>query len=378
MELTGAELKLARAKTKLVFGMPFYATLAFNLPWVEDNSIPTMATNGKRVLWNRSFVDSMSVDETLFVMCHEIMHCVFMHMFRRGERDPYKWNVATDYIINDMLVRDKIGVMPKMGLLDHKLAKDAGYLAEQLYDMLPDTPKGKQGAAGSGNGSPMDELQDPGGGQAEQSIAENDLKVTIAQAAQAARMCGKLSADLERLVGKMLKPQVDWRTVLRRFVSVRAKTESTYARPKRRFLGEDMYLPSLTGERMGTLAVAVDCSGSIGEKELNEFATEIYAIVDDVRPQRIDVIYFDSEVSHHDTYQHDETPNIVGHGGGGTAFSPIFEHIAETGVDPVACVVLTDLCCSDFGPAPEYPVLWVSTHDSDAPWGEVVMMRDRR
>lgn len=375
--LTGADLKLARAKTNLILMHPFYATLACNLPWVEREDIPTMATDGDHIYWNRKFVDEMSLDETKFVICHEIMHCVFLHMFRRGARDPYNWNVATDYVINDMLTRENIGVMPKGGLSNPQLVAAGKELAENVYDMLPPPPpQSKRGATGSGaGGSLMDELMEPKGTKAELSTKQNQMKVKVAQAAQAAKMCGKLSGNLERIVGSALKPKVDWKDVLRRFVSARAKVESTYARPKRRFLGEDLYLPSLSGERMGALVVAVDCSGSIGPKELDEFAAEIYAIHADCRPQQLDILYFDSEISHHDTYLQDDEPHIVGHGGGGTAFSPIFTHIAKSALEPAACVVLTDGYCSDYGPPPEYPVLWITTGVETFPWGEVVSMK---
>lgn len=377
MDVTGPALKMARAKTSLILKNPFYATLACNMPWVESTDIPTMATDGDTVWWNPEFVNSMTLDETKFVICHEIMHCVFEHMGRRGQRDPLKWNIATDYVINDLLVREGIGTMPKMGLLDHDLAQRGKYLADIVYSLLPDPPKEPKGGKGydGKGGQPLDEVRDRKGSDAEKSAKANIMKVRVAQAAQAAKMCGSLSANLQRIVGEVLQPKVDWREVLRNFVSVRAKIDHTYARPKRRWLGEDIILPSLTGLQMGTLAVAVDCSGSIGPRELAEFAAEIRAIVADAHPARLDVIYFDSSVSHHDTYMLGDEPHIVGHGGGGTAFSPIFAHIAKAGIEPVATVVLTDLYCSDFGPAPEYPVLWVTTGDDKAPWGQIVKMK---
>lgn len=373
--LTGAELKMARAKTTLILRHPFYATLVCNMPWVEDNSIPTMATDGDTVWWNRQFVEKMTLDETMFVICHEIMHCVFMHMNRLKGRDPYNWNVATDYVINDLLTRENIGTMPQGGLSNPQLVQAGKELAENVYDLLPPTPKDKQGGPGTGQPGPLDQLKQPSGSKAQQTAKENMMKVRVAQAAQAAKMCGKLSGNIERLVGGILKPVVDWRDVLRNFVTVRAKIDATYAKPKRRFLGEDIYLPSLVGERMGTLVVAVDCSGSIGQRELDEFAAEIYAIHQDVRPQQLEILYFDSVISHHDSYAADDTPRIVGHGGGGTAFSPIFNFVDQHGLEPVATVVLTDGYCSDYGPPPAYPVLWVTTGSESFPWGEVVAMK---
>ena len=127
---------------------------------------------------------------------------------------------------------------------------------------------------------------------------------------------------------------------------------------------------------MGELVVAVDCSGSIGQEELNQFAAEVTTIHQDQKPVKITVMYFDSEISHVDEYTRDDELDIKMHGGGGTAFSPIFEKIEELNIEPVACVVLTDLYCNDYGDTPAYPVLWVSNgrDGEDTPFGETVMM----
>jgi predicted metal-dependent peptidase len=388
--LVGADLKMARAKTSLVLSHPFYATLALNMPWVktdpEDPSCPTMCTDGETVYWNPGFVEKMTHEETMFVICHEILHCVFDHMGRIKNRDGYNWNVATDIVINDMLKREGIGTMPEGGLDNPQLAAAGKYLAEDVYSLLPPPPpKGKQGyhqgkgqPKGGKGQMPLDQIRPRQGSKAQQSAAANIMKVRVAQAAQAAKMCGKMSADMERLVGSVLKPQVDWKDVLRRFVSARAKIDHSFARPKRRFLADDLYLPSMSGERLGNIVVAVDCSGSIGQKELDEFAAEIYAIHADCRPVQLDVLYFDSVISHHDSYTSEDTPKIVGHGGGGTAFSPIFKFIDDKAIEAVACVVLTDGYCSDYGPAPSYPVLWITTGETKFPWGEVVEMKGGR
>lgn len=368
------EEKLSTAKSKLVIFHPFFASIVCNLPMDEDNSIPTMATNGKWVKYNRDFVDSMTLDEVIFVLAHEVCHCIFGHMFRRKFRDPHKWNVAADYVSNDILVEDKVGTMPKDGLYDPQLVIRGGGTAEGVYDILPDTPPQEGGYSGTA----LDECVDATGDASERSLAEAQNKVMVAQAAQVAKMVGKLSARLSRLVNETLQPKVDWRDVLRRFVSARAKSEYTYARPKRRFVAEGLYLPSLGGERMGEFLVAVDCSGSIGPKELNEFAAEIKALKEDCLPTQLHVVYFDSEVSHHDAFGPDDQLVVAPHGGGGTAFSPIFRFAEARGIEPVGCVVLTDLCCHDFGPPPPYPTLWVSNMDGTAPWGEVVLMNHSR
>jgi predicted metal-dependent peptidase len=118
----------------------------------------------------------------------------------------------------------------------------------------------------------------------------------------------------------------------------------------------------------------VDCSGSIDQHTVNQFAAEINKVKEDLMPARIHVLYFDSEVSHVETYEPDDMLDIKPHGGGGTDFAPVFNKIVELGIDPVAVVFLTDLCCDSFGTQPDAPVLWVTTETGTAPFGEVVEM----
>jgi predicted metal-dependent peptidase len=373
---------MGKAKAALILEQPFFATIICNCPMIEDNSLPTMATNGEFFKYNSVFICELPFDQLKGVLAHEAMHCVHQHMFRRGERDPRRWNQAGDYVINDLLTQEGFA-LPDGALINRQLVIAGGGMTEGVYDLLPDGSGGsgsQPGSGGSGSsqpddhGDPMDDCLDQDGSPAEQSAKEAEMKVRVAQAAQAAKMCGKLSAGMARFVEEALTPKVDWRDVLRRFVSARAKVDMSYARPKRRFAAEDLYLPSLSGERMGEIVVAVDCSGSIGPRELSEFAAEIAAIKADVPPTRMHVVYFDSEISHHDVYEADDEPVIAPHGGGGTAFSPIFKHISDAGIDPACTVVLTDLYCDDFGDVPGYPVLWVTTGSDRAPWGDVVKM----
>jgi predicted metal-dependent peptidase len=200
------------------------------------------------------------------------------------------------------------------------------------------------------------------------------MKIMVAQAAQAAKMAGKLSGNMERLVAEVLEPKVDWRDVLQRFLQ-KAKTDSrTYARFNRRFLPQGLYLPTVSGERMGDIVFAVDCSGSIDDRQVSQFAAEIRVVKEDLMPSTIHVVYFDSEVTNTDSYGPDDTLDIKPHGGGGTDFAPVFAKIEDMGIEPVAIVFLTDLYCSSFGNMPDAPVLWVTTGATEAPFGEIVKM----
>ncbi len=373
MDINSAEYKLSKAKAQLIIEHPFYASLLCNLPFVEDKSVERMEIDGVSARYNPEYVQKLSLNELKFAEAHAVMRCALSHPQRLGSRDKKKWDKAGDYIINEMLVNDKVGEMPEGALYDPNLVASAGGVAESLYNILPEGDDNDGNGPGKGN-SPMDGVQPPPNNEAGQQ-AEQDWKVRTVQAGQVAKMCGKLSAAAARLVGEIVSPVVPWQKLLERFVSKRAKTNRSFSRPNRRFLAQGLYLPAMSGETLGKIAIAVDCSGSIGQREIDEFAAEIKAIKNTMRPASIDVYYFDSKVSHEETYAPDDELDIRPHGGGGTAFSPIFKAINTKDILPECVVVLTDLYCSDFGPAPEYPVMWVSNGTDSAPWGEVVMMR---
>ncbi len=358
--------RLAKAKTSLILEHPFVGTIALNMPFILDESVPTAATNGKRVVFNPNFIAPLDDEQLKFLVAHECFHPMLEHNYRRGERDHKKWNRAADYVINQLLTNEGIGKFIPGGCLDPNIYNAGGGTSDGIYNILPDDD-------GDG-GEAYDECEDGGGSPAEQAQAAAEMKVKVAQAAQAAKMMGKLSANMQRLVDEVLQPKVNWRDVLRRFVEKARTDERTFARPNRRFISQGMYLPSITGEAMGELLFAVDCSGSIDQHTLNQFAAEIAMVKDDCLPARIHVVYFDSEVSHYESYTPQDDLDIKPHGGGGTAFSPVFRYAQEHGIEPVACVFLTDLYCYDFGDAPDYPVLWVSNGADRAPFGEVVMM----
>jgi len=364
--------RISKAKTSLILESPFFGRVACELPVILDETIPTACTNGKEIRYNPKFVDELDDEELKFLVAHECAHPMLEHNFRRGERNPRTWNKAADYVINKLLVDEKIGRMPKMGLLSDDIYNAGHGTSEGIYNILPHDPEGKGGFGGEGD--PLDDCQDAQGTPAEKSQQEAEWKVKVAQAAQAAKMMGKMTASLERLVTGILQPKVNWRDVLHKFVEKCKDDQRSYARPNRRFISQGLYMPSVTGERLGEIAIAVDCSGSITNELINQFASEIRTIHEDGRPSLIHVMYFDHAISHYEKYGREDTLDIKPHGGGGTRFSPVFKYMQEHDINPVACIFLTDLQCDDFGDAPEYPVLWVSTDKGEAPFGEVVVM----
>lgn len=363
--------RLSKAKTSLILEHPFIGSVALNMPMTLSTDVPTAATNGKRVLYNPDFIEPLTDEELKFLVAHECMHPMLEHNYRRGSRDPKKWNKAADFVINQLLVDEGIGKFIEGGCLDKNIYTNGGGTSDGIYNLLPDADGDGEN---DGPGGPGNDLEDGEGSQAEQAQEAAEWKIKVAQAAQAAKMMGKLSANMARLVDEVLKPKVDWREVLHRFVQKAKNDQRSFARPNRRFLSQGLYMPTVTGEVLGELVFAVDMSGSISQQECDQFAAECRTVFEDGRPEKLHLIFFSHEVCAHDTIGRDDDFVFNARGGGGTAFSPVFKHIEEQGIEPAGIVFLTDLYCHDFGEAPACPLLWVATHDNPVPFGEKVLM----
>ena len=377
------EHRLSKAKTQLVLEHPFIGTIALQKlkfriegqEWFESIGAPaTAAVSDSEAIFCSDFMEELSDDELKFLVAHECMHPMLEHNWRRGDRDPLTWNRAADYVINKLLKDEGIGRMPECGLHDEDIYNAGQGMSEAIYNNIYSKQDGNGPGNGPGNGDQMDTIIDSEGTPAEKEQQAQEWKIAVAQAAQAAKMMGKLSGGMERLVNEMLDPKVDWRDVLYRFLEKSRDDERSFARPNRRFITQGLYLPTASGERMGDLVFAVDCSGSVSASEIDQYAAEIRKVMDDLKPRCVEIIYFDSEVKHRETYTPEDELDMKPHGGGGTRFSPVFDAISERSDMPVACVFLTDLYCSDFGERPDYPVLWVTTGKTEAPFGEIVEM----
>ena len=366
--------RLAKAKTSLILEHPFVGAIALGMPHSFQEGVGTACTNGKRVLDDPQFVSNLSDDQLKFLVAHECMHPMLEHNFRRQSRDPKKWNMAADYVINQLLVDEGIGKFIEGGCLN-KALYDAGQgVSEQIYTLLPEDA-GDDGA-GPGIGGTGQDLEDGEGTASDQAQAAAEWKVKVAQAAQAAKMMGKLSVGMARLVDSILNPTVDWRDVLQKFVIKHKTDERSFARPNRRFLSQGLYMPSRTGERMRAIAFLVDCSGSISDDILAQMAAEVRTVHEDLRPEKLHVVYFDAEVTHYDCFLPDDTVTISFHGGGGTDVRTAFNFLDDEGhSDDLACtIVLTD----GYTPYPEgsdTPVIWAMTTDMTAPFGEHCRVR---
>lgn len=361
-----------QARSRLILDQPFFGTLCLRLRPVEREDMETGATDGVSLFYNPKWFAKLKPLQRVGFLAHEVMHVVCMHMLRRQERDPQKWNVAGDYVINNVLLENHF-ILPDGGLVDGQYANMS---TEAVYNLLPEPPQGWTAVLDLGGCGGVLDHPDMKNATAESAGAiEASLQVAINQAAEAARRAGKLSGSLQTIVDQVTNPKVDWRSVLARFLRANNKSDFTWARPNRRFIGSGMYLPSLHNPSLETIVIAVDTSGSITNEELQQFTSETSHILHDLNPELIHFLQCDSEVQTHEQYTRESLPLKVSYEGrGGTDFAPVLEYIKEHIPNPAALIYLTDLECDSFGVKPHYPVLWVTTHSEEAKYGEVIKM----
>lgn len=373
---------------------------------IRDN-VPTAMTNGRDEIYGREFVKLMKDDKELaFVVLHENLHKAFRHMYiwrNLWKQDAMLANMACDYVINLMLTKmDPQGEhlrMPKdpngkpMGCLDTRFD---GMNAKQVFDILKQEQKGGGGKGkGKGGGKPSDGHGQGGGidqhdwegagelSEKEQRTLEKEIDQALRQGQIAAnKAAGKEAGGAMRELAELLEPKIDWREVLREFVKAvcRSKDNSSWRRVNRRYLSMDVYMPSLIGERIGDIVIGADMSGSIGGDEVAKFLTEIRAIADNVMPEKLHLLYWDTAVAGHEEYTDSNRDGLVQStrpkGGGGTDVSCVFDYIDEKKLDPQVCIILTDGYTPYPANPPSYPVLWVMTTDQQAPWGRQAKLED--
>src|SRR5690606_37892189 len=145
--------------------------------------------------------------------------------------------------------------------------------------------------------------QSNGGSQSQQSHEEADWKTAVAQAAHVAKQSGRLPGDLARMMEEVLTPVLPWRDILRRFMTEKSNDDFSWRRGNRRFIAPGLYLPTRESEGSGEIVAVIDTSGSVSQKELDEFGAEILSIVEEARPAKLYVIYCDARVAHVDVFK---------------------------------------------------------------------------
>jgi len=386
------------ARVNLVLKHTFFGSLILRLKMVEDASIPTACTDGSTIRYNPAYFQALSLKTIEGVSAHEVLHCACGHLWR--EKDlPFpsmpkntpksltgaeieaiklvmrhdKANRAMDYAINPIVIDSGL-TLPEGALIDDAYK---GMSMEEIYHKLPDAKVkfigGSGGTTANVEGEPRCGDVQANGNGSKDAEDENDWQIAVAQAAQAARMQGKLPASLEKFLGDLQKPRVDWKALLRRYVQDAAKADYSWKQPNRRFLSAGLYLPRLYSEELGPIAIAQDTSGSMwSDRDLRACASELRSIIEDCKPSRTVLYYADAAVAATRVFERDEPFEFAPKGGGGTSFVPVFEAIAESGEEPLCLIYFTDLQGTFPNEAPPYPVIWLTVEDGSAPFGEVL------
>ena len=375
-----AEERLSKAVVKIM-DHPRYTALAGVLMLGEktiEEDIPTACTNGRDVKYGRAFVDGLTDAELRGLVLHEDEgHKLYRHLTTwrwMYDIDPFLANCACDYVINIRIVDDNkddgFAKLPEGGLVDERFrgmdeaqvfnilrqeqdeqsTGDSGGSDSQDNESGDDDSQGNESGSGSEQSAGAGLDQHDWDGAQELSDEEKrelarDIDEAIRQGAMAA---GKMGGTGNRGLDELLQPQVDWREVLREFVQTTCAGSdySTYARPNRRLMSQGIYMPSGVSEQVEELVIAIDTSGSIGQSELTEFLSEVKGVCDTVKPNKVRLLYWGSDVVGDESYDMHELDNLVTStkpmGGGGTDVNCVTQYMAKKGIKPQAVIVLTD------------------------------------
>jgi len=360
---------------------------------VDSIFVPTANTNGRDENYGREFVKRLDDKELAFVVLHETLHKAYRHLFiwrKLWEENSQIANMACDYVINLQLVdMDKDQQMLAMpmhegkvvGLVDERFR---GMNAKQVFDILKDEEP--EGGYGGGDGIDSHDWE---GAKELSDEQKKELAKEIDQAIRQGiiaheKLVGTGGGGLNRELEDLMHPEVDWKEVLKEFVrsTCSAKDASSWRRVNRRFLGGDVYMPTLIGEKVGHLVIGIDTSGSVGGKELSEFLSEVQGIAQEVHPEKVDLIYWDGAVAGHEEYDQNTVSNIVSStqpkGGGGTDPTCVMDYLKENAIKPDAIIMLTDGYIGTWGEEWNAPILWTIVRNSKtyAPVGKTIHIKE--
>jgi predicted metal-dependent peptidase len=357
----------------------FAGVLACGKVEVADEE-PTARTDGWNVRYGPRFIEQYAASdaELRFLVLHEAMHKAYRHLSMWKElhmENAQLANIATDQFVNLSLVDTDAAegfiTMLTVGVIPD--GRYRGWSVRQIFDDL------KRNGAGGGESS-MDEHDWDGAdelSEAEQQRRANEIQRAVRQGEIIRKkMQGKGTGAKDGVLGDLLQPKIDWRKLLHEFITetCAGRDESTWRKPNRRYIGSDIYMPSMLGTTMSELVVGFDTSGScFGGEEMTRFASEIAAIIERVAPSKVHVIYWDTEVAGHQTFTEGQfaVQQLKPRGGGGTDGSVLFDYLRDKRINPQAIVQFTDGYVGSWGRS-DWPTLWALTSDVHPPYGTAI------
>lgn len=340
--------QIIRARISLLLQQPFWGTLATRLilrdatdqPWCK-----TAGTDGRYFYYNRNFISKLNKQECIFLVAHEVEHCVYDHMSRRGGRKPKMWNAAADFVINYELHEHNIGKLPDpktSGVQACFDAKYKGMFAEEVYELLLKDPNSNWPEfdihlePGDGKGEPMTEE--------EQRNLSDEIRAAVMQAAKSAG-AGNTPGGVKRLLKDLVEPQMDWREILNMKIQSMIKNDFTWSRCSRKSQASGIYLPGTKEDVKVKAAVSIDCSGSMGDDMLRDLLSETKGIMQQFTDFELEVWCFDTRVYNHAKFTPDTIDEIDDYeikGGGGTSFECNWTYMKENNIEPERFIMMTD------------------------------------
>ena len=381
--------KLISARVGLLLKASFFGNLATRLKLINaDEWCATAATDGRNFYYNTRFIEMLRPKEIEFLFGHEVLHCVYDHFGRRGDRDPQLWNIANDFCVNGDLVKhnvgEKITSVPCLydrkydgmsseevydALYENATKIDIGKLLDQMIDEhLDGEGDGDGDEEGEGSGRPRLSAED------KQAI-KDEIKEAMLAAAATVDGAGNLPAGVKRLIQQLTEPQMNWREILRMNLESTIKADYTWMRASRKGWHMDAVMPGQKPDEMIDIAVMLDASGSISQDMLRDFLSEIQGIMDSFPAYKIHVVTFDTECYNPAQYDSDNLDSMIDYevkGGGGTDFDCIFTYLKAEEITPRRLIVFTDgYPFGSWGDAEYCDTTWIlhGTTTIVPPWG---------
>ena len=383
--------KLITARVGLLIRHPFFGNLATRLELVDASDwCPTLATDGRKFYYNNEFVNRLTPKQAEFGFAHEVLHNVFDHMGRRGERDPKLSNIAADYAANQILKDEKIGQVPEW-IKIYQDNKYRGWSYEQIYEDIKEkaitidlSTLGElldEHLDGEGEGEGEGEETDGSGKGRPRLTAEekkqirDEIKEAIIAAVQSAG-AGKVPAGIARMIDDFTQPKMGWREMLRMNIQSIIKSNFSFSRPNRKSQHSGAVLPGLMNEDTIDVVVAMDMSGSIGSHQAKEMISEVKGIMDEYVDFKLRLWCFDTKVYSYAEFSKDNAEDIFEYeikGGGGTSFEANWEYMKEHDINPKKFIMFTDgYPCGGWGEEDYCDTLFI-IHGNDtivAPFGQ--------
>ena len=354
--------RLITSRVQLLLNNGFFGNLATRLQLqAASDWCPTAATDGRFFFYNKEFIDSLDDEELIFLMGHEVLHNVYDHMDRRGDRDPRLWNIANDYVVNMDLVENNIGkkITKVQICFDYKyqnmfsdevyddLFENAEHVTEETLDMhldFSDEDGDGQGAQGNAEGGDDDKKGPPQYSEEERRQIQDEMKEAIMNAAKSAG-----NKDVPRGVRHMIKnltnPELDWRELLATNIQSVVKNDFTFMRPARKGIAEQVYLPGMDYDTDLDVFCFIDSSGSMMDEMLRDLCSEVKGIMEQYTNFKLRLCFFDTDtytIHEFDSTNIEDIHDIEVEGGGGTEFDCMFDRLKAEDIIPQKLIVFTD------------------------------------